>query len=177
MAAEPKRHKVFLSYYHDEDEYYRNKFEHLFGDMFINKSVQPGEIDSDNSAEYVKRLIQVGHVSDTSVLVVLVGPHTWSRKHVDWEISAALMKKVGGHSGLMGLCLPTHRDFNKKTYTAELTPPRLVDNIKSGYASLYDWTETRSAIRQWINSAFDARVVKPDLIMNGREQFVRNRSL
>lgn len=35
-------------------------------------------------------------IEDSSVLVVLAGPYTWGRKHADWEISAALNKKVGG---------------------------------------------------------------------------------
>ncbi|GIX40489.1 MAG: hypothetical protein KatS3mg129_0222 [Leptospiraceae bacterium] len=94
------RHKVFINYYHKEDEYYRNRFEELFGHLFINRSVKPGDIDTDVSTEYIKRLIQEDYISDISVLVVLVGSKTYCRKHVDWEISAALMKKVGGYSGL-----------------------------------------------------------------------------
>lgn len=177
LAQAQVRHKVFISYYHAEDEEYREKFERLFSGIFINKSVQPGEIDSDNSAEYIKRLIQEGHISDTSVLVVLVGAHTWSRKHVDWEISAALMKKVGGYSGLLGLWLPTHPDYGKDTYRPDAVPPRLVDNVKSGYANLYDWTADASKVKRWINTAFEARVSKTNLIVNDREQFVRNRAV
>src|SRR2546426_3884279 len=39
-------------------------------------------------------------------ILVLVGPKTKCRKHVDWEISAGLNKKVGGYSGLLGVLLP-----------------------------------------------------------------------
>lgn len=169
------KHKVFISYYHKDDEYYRQRFEDLFGHLFINKSVQPGDIDSDLSDEYIKRLIQDGYISDSSVVLVLVGPNTYCRKHVDWEISAGLMKKVGGYSGLLGLCLPTHSDYAKDKYNAEITPPRLVDNIKTGYAKYYDWTEDEDKIVRWIEDAFNARIDRAHLISNSRLQFRRNR--
>ena len=109
------RHKVFVSFYHEDDDKYRRKWDETTSEIFINKSVGKGEIDSDNSDDYIKRLIREQYLDDASVLVVLVGPNTRDRKHVDWEISAALNKKVGGYSGLMGLLLPTHPDYPKKT--------------------------------------------------------------
>jgi hypothetical protein len=169
------QHKVFVSYYHKDDEYYRNRFEELFGHLFINKSVEPGDIDTDLSTEYIKRLIQQNYITDTSVLVVLVGPKTYCRKHVDWEISAALNKKVSGYSGLLGLCLPTHPDYDKDKYKADIVPPRLVDNLKSGYAKFYDWTEDESEIKKWVEEAFSNRIEKAHLIDNSRLQFKYNK--
>ncbi|WP_444550469.1 TIR domain-containing protein [Candidatus Magnetomonas plexicatena] len=90
------RRKVFISYYHKEDERYRELFEIQFGHLFINKSVPKDEISDDNSTNYIKRLIQTDYLKDTSVVVVLVGQNTYTRKHVDWEISAGLSNKVGG---------------------------------------------------------------------------------
>jgi len=169
------RHKVFVSYYHKDDEYYRNRFEELFGHLFINKSVESCDIDTDVSTEYIKRLIQQNYITDTSVLVVLVGAKTYCRKHVDWEISAALSKKVGGYSGLLGLCLPTHPDYGKDRYNADNVPPRLVDNLKSGYAKFYDWIEDGAKIKILIDEAFNNRIEKAHLIDNSRLQFRYNR--
>lgn len=174
--VELQKHKVFISYYHHDDEYYRNRFETLFGTTFINKSVAPGEIDSDNSADYIKRLIQTEHITDSSVIVVLVGRNTWGRKHVDWEISAALSMKAGGYSGLLGLRLPTHPDYGSATLDPTFVPPRLVDNLDSGYASIYEWTEVISDMKSLIQDAFDARIDKKDLINNSSQQFQRNRN-
>ena len=174
-ATKDTRHKVFISYYHKDDQNYRNRFEKLFGSLFINKSVEPGGIDSDNSTEYIKRLLQEGFISDASVVVVLVGPNTWKRKHVDWEISAGLNKKVGGYSGLMGLCLPNHSDYGRDKYKAELVPPRLVDNLKSEYAKFHDWSEEANIIKDWIEEAFKNRIDKADKIDNSREQYKSNR--
>jgi hypothetical protein len=81
------KHNVFLSYYHADDQSDKDKFEELFGDIFFNNSVGDGDIDDDLSTDYIKRLIQKGYLTNTSVLVVLVGKNTHKRKHVDWEIS------------------------------------------------------------------------------------------
>jgi len=169
------RHKVFISYYHKDDHNYRNLIEKLFGHLFINKSVEPGDIDTDISTEYIKRLIQQNYITDTSVLIVLVGSKTYCRKHVDWEISAALSKKVGGYSGLLGLCLPTHPDYGKNKYNPDIVPPRLVDNLKSGYAEFYDWTKNETKIKKWVDVAFRARLDKADKVDNSRIQFKYNR--
>ena len=169
-----EKHKVFISYYHHDDEKYRKKFEDLFGDIFINKSVEPGDIDSDLSADYIKRLIQEGYISDSSVVLVLVGPKTYCRKHVDWEISAGLNKKLNGYSGLLGVCLPTHSDYGRDKYNADVVPLRLVDNLKSKFAKYYDWTEDEQKIKGYIQDAFDRRIEDSDKIDNSSKQFEKN---
>lgn len=164
-----KKHKVFISYYHKEDQSYRDQFEDLFGHLFINKSVEEGDIDSDNSDEYIKRLIQEDYISDASVVVVLCGPNTWKRKHVDWEISAGLSKKVGGYSGLLGIHLPTHPDYESDKYNQNNIPARLADNLKIDFAKIIDWTESDETIKKRIQEAFDNRT-NNSLINNSREQ-------
>jgi hypothetical protein len=170
------RHKVFISYYHKDDDGWRQEFENKFAKIFINKSVQKGDIDTDVSTEYIKRLIQKDYITDTSVLVVLIGPNTWGRKHVDWEISAAISKKIGGYSGLLGIILPTHQNYTTDSYTPDIVPTRLADNQKSGYAKIYNWTEDANKMKARIQDAFDARMARNNLIDNTREQFERNRS-
>ncbi|EGD46165.1 protein of unknown function DUF1863 [Ruminiclostridium papyrosolvens DSM 2782] len=171
------RHKVFISYYHYDDQWYKNRFEELFGNVLINKSVMDGDINTDLSTDYIKRLIQSGYLTDTSVLAVLVGPNTWKRKHVDWEISAALSKKVGGYSGLVGILLPEFPLSNNR-YNYDDLPPRLADNVKSGYAEIYTWNDACSSsttIKSIIETAFNNRVNKAHLIDNTRTQYVNNR--
>ena len=106
FQSKPK-HKVFISYYHAEDQYYKNYIDTYLSNNIINKSVVVGEYNSDNSDEYIKRLIREEKISDSSVVVVLVGKNTKKRKHVDWEISAALRKSVNGCSALIGILLPS----------------------------------------------------------------------
>ena len=177
LNSADSRHKVFISYYHKDDQYYRDEFERRFGHLFINKSVKPGDIDSDLSDEYIKRLIQEGYLTDSSVVLVLVGPKTYCRKHVDWEISAGLNKKVGGHSGLVGLLLPEFPLSYDNKYNYSDIPARLADNVKSGYAKIYTWNYACSGdeiIKSVIQEAFDNRISKADKIDNTRRQLQIN---
>jgi hypothetical protein len=152
------KRKTFVSYYHHDDQYYRDQFENLFGDLMIIKSVEDGDINSDNSHQYIKQLIQKEYLSDTTVLVVLVGPKTKCRKHIDWEISGAISTRVGGNSGLIGILLPTHPDFGPgKKYNPNKLPKRLAANLSSGYAELYDWSDDRIKMQQMIEAAFSRK--------------------
>lgn len=174
------RHKVFVSYYHKADQAYHDAFEREFGHLFISKSVQPGDISTDVSTEYIKRLIQEGYISDASVVIVLVGAKTRCRKHVDWEISAGLNKKVGGYSGLLGILLPTFPiqrgdPYNYANY-ADL-PARLADNAKTGYADIYAWNwiiSSEQNVRNAIQTAFDARLSRAEKVDNSQLQLGKN---
>jgi hypothetical protein len=160
------KRKTFVSFYHKDDQDYREKFENLFGDLVVSKSVDDGNIDSDTSDEYIKQLIQKDYLSDLTVLVVLIGANTKCRKHVDWEISGALNYKVGdNYAGLLGLFLPFHPNYGADKYTPDLIPQRLHTNVKSGYAILRDWTDDRVKLQQYIEKAF-AKRNESDKIVN-----------
>lgn len=167
------KHRVFLSFYH-EDEYYRKQFEELFEDIYVDIAVHPGDIDPDNSDEYIKRLIRKEYITNSSVVVVLVGPKTYCRKHVDWEIYAGLDIKAGGHSGLLGILLPTYPGHSSNEYDPETTPPRLLANVDSEYANIIRWTPKETVIQNWIEDAFKAREDRAYLIDNSLPQFKKN---
>lgn len=169
------KRKTFVSYYHNDDQNYRTRFENLFGDLIVSKSVEMGDIDSDNSDEYVKQLIQKGYLSDTTVLVVLIGPKTKCRMHVDWEISGALNYKVGEkYAGLLGIKLPGHPDFGTERHTYDYLPDRLSDNLKTGYAIIRDWTDDRVKMQSYIEEAFNNRTSKSDSRVNSRVQMPKD---
>lgn len=169
------KRKTFVSYYHYDDQEYREKFENLFGDLIVSKSVESDDIDSDNSDEYIKQLIQKDYLQDTTVLVVLVGPNTKHRKHVDWEIAGAISTRIGGNSGLIGILLPSHPDFGAdKTYNANNLPKRLATNLESGYAKLYDWTDDRVAMQKRIESAFAGKSESDKIVNKSIPQMTKN---
>ena len=130
------KHKTFISFYHYDDDGYREVFEEHFGHLMICKSVGDGEIGKDNSDDYIKRLIREGYITDASVLIVLIGQNTRKRKHVDWEISAGIGGYAGGHSGLIGIALPELPMNADGKYQYSDMPVRFADNLKSGYASV-----------------------------------------
>lgn len=174
MYRYENQHKVFISFYHHDDQYYKDYIEKYLSANIINKSVQDGEYNPDDSDEYIKRLIREEKVSDSSVVVVLVGPNTYKRKHVDWEIYAGLRPSVNGNSGLIGILLPQFPLYDGKYYYSDL-PARLADNIKSGYAQCYTWNDAIMRFDSIIQRAFDDRISKKNLLNNSRLQMKYNR--
>lgn len=171
-----QKHNVFTSYYHYDDQAYKDAFIRAFGHIFIDKSVSPGDISTDVSAEYVKRLIQgEKFLRDASVTIVLCGPNTKTRKHVDWEISGTLSSKIGGKAGLLGILLPHFPLNSNNTYNLTDLPPRLMDNVNTGYAAVYAWNDLTSdveKVRNAIEQAFQNRT--SDNSRNGRDQMQIN---
>jgi hypothetical protein len=169
-----QKHKVFISFYHHDDQYYKDYIDRYLSSNIINKSVVSGEYNSDNSDEYIKRLIREDKISDSSVVVVLVGPNTKNRKHVDWEIYAALRESINGNSGLVGIFLPNMRRAENGGYYYEDMPGRLEDNIRSGYADYYDWDYAVKHFDFIIENAFKNRIERRSKIDNTRRQMHTN---
>ena len=169
------KRKCFISYYHKDDFSYKNTFLNLMNDLTVSKSVVEGDISSDLKDEYVKQLIQKDYLYDTTVLIVLIGPKTKCRKHVDWEISGALNRKVGdSYAGLLGLKLPSHDDYERGSTTYSKIPARLADNFKSGYAVIRDFTTDRKKLQEYIELAYKNRKVEFDNRVNSRIQMKNN---
>ena len=171
------RHRVFVSF-HQEDDVYKDWFVQVMDDDFVDESVGDGDIDDDNLAtDTIRRIIRDDYIRDATVTVVLIGPCTWQRKHVDWEIGSSLRStKRNSRCGLLGILLPNHPNSTTETYNRRLIPPRLADNTgeEDPYALIYKWTYQSSSIRNWIHRAFVRRDGSPP--NNGRVQFRYNRS-
>lgn len=172
------RHKVFVSYHHDNDQAYRDRFEKLFAgqhDIMVSKSVQDGDIDENLPAETIRQKIRDEYLRDSTVTVVLIGTETWKRKHVDWEIGTSLREtKYSSRSGLLGILLPTYPGYKKREYDPHTIPPRLFDNLENKFATLHMWNEDPATMKQWIHEAFERRnKILPD---NSRASFGKNRS-
>ena len=108
------RHKVFVSFHH-EDQKYKDRFIQMMGDHIVDESVGDGDIDNSLSTDRMRQIIRDEFIRDASVTVVLIGPCTWQRKHVDWEIGSSLRDtKLNSRCGLLGIWLPNHPDFGRK---------------------------------------------------------------
>ena len=161
----------YATHYHARSLDYIDKY--LSGNI-INKSVSDGEYDPDNCDEYIKRLIREDKVSDASVVVVLVGPNTKKRKHVDWEIYAGLRDSVNGCSGLVCILLPEFPlTSDGKFYTKDL-PARLGDNVDSGYAKCYTWDYAMKHFDEIIETAYSDRKTLKNKKINSRLQMQKN---
>lgn len=171
------KHKVFISYHHFNDQAYKEsliKWNKDNGyDIFIDGSVDTGDIDDNLNDQAIRQKIRDEYLKDTTVTILLVGTETKNRKHVDWEIYSSMYDgKVNKKSGLLVINLPStnctnhtaaYGDSEKKTlypnskWTTINTrtdyekryphlPARIIDNLleKGVKISVTDWNTITS---------------------------------
>lgn len=102
--------KVFISYHHDNDQYFKNEISSWAGHygFFDDVSVDTGDIDDDyRTSERIRQIIRDDFLQDSEVTIVLVGSETHGRKHVDWEIKSSMIDgKLNKRSGIVVVMLP-----------------------------------------------------------------------
>ena len=103
------KHKVFISYHHANDQAYKEVLLRLNEayDIFIDASVDTGDINENLDDQAIRQLIRDGYLRDSTVTIVLVGSETKNRKHVDWEIYSSMFDgTVNKKSGVLVIQLP-----------------------------------------------------------------------
>lgn len=126
-------HEVFISYHHANDESYKEVLlaHNILRPMFIDGSVDTGEIDEDLSDQAIREIIRDRYLRDTTVTLVLVGTQTRGRKHVDWEVFSSMIDgSVNKKSGIIAIMLPS---VAKGIYSAH-------DGERELYPDLTIWT-------------------------------------
>lgn len=170
------RHRVFISFHH-EDQAYKDWFLQMMGDDIVDESVGDGDINDDNLAtETIRQYVRERFIRDATVTIVLIGPCTWQRKHVDWEIGSSLRAtSLSTRCGLLGILLPNHPNAVTQRYNLNSVPPRLADNVGGNdpYAIVYQWSNYADDIRNWVHRAYERRNGTPP--NNARRQFRNNR--
>ena len=170
------RRKVFISYHHANDQLYKEALIDILWDSVIHKSVQDGDISTDVSTDYIARLIREDFLNDASVCIVLVWADSYKRKHIDWEIAAALDKKVWGYSWLLALYLPTHPEHSTGYYSSQTVPSRLAKNLESWYARMINWTTNKDILLDEIEKAFQNKKNSHLIVNRGLPQMSYNRT-
>ena len=131
------RHKVFISYYHHDDQTYKDiliNMQELNPDtwqlqsIFEDCSVHENEIDDTGlTSEQIRCIIRDEYIKDATVLILLCGQNTRKRKHIDWEIHAAMYdSEKNPQMGILVINLPTINQ-SVRASTNEEKPP-LSDN-------------------------------------------------
>jgi len=105
-------HNVFISYHHENDQWYKERLVELgrHFSAFIDRSVDTGDISEDLSDESIRRKIRDEYLRQSTVTVLLVGTETKHRKHVDWELHSSMYDgSVNHRSGVVVINLPSTR--------------------------------------------------------------------
>ena len=180
-------HKVFISYHHRNDQWYKSELVKCGESIFVDRSVDTGAIPDEWSDEQIRREIRDKYLRDSTVTIVLVGTETKQRKHVDWEIYSSMYDgSVNKQSGIVGINLPgisdnfhaAYGDQEKKLLYPAITswmhvdkraeyerrypfmPDRIIDNLlTSGVKiSVAPWNKINETTLEYlIGSAFNNR--------------------
>ena len=117
------RHKVFISYHHNEDQEYKNYLIKLSEynpitkrkqSIFDDYSIRENDVDDRGlSDEAVRKIIRDDYIRDASVLILLCGKRTKERKFIDWELHAAMFNTENKPKlGVVVINLPTINGCN-----------------------------------------------------------------
>lgn len=197
-------HKVFVSFHHANDQWYKDELVRwgTENNVFIDGSVDMGEIPDNWDAQHIREYIRDNHLKDTTVTILLVGTETKNRKHIDWELFSSMYDgKVNKKSGILVINLPSvccqyHTLCTKEEKEAILPnqktwisindrsefdrrypymPARIIDNLlKKGVSiSVINWDDLSvDKLKLLIDKAYDARSTN-DYDMS-REMRMRN---
>jgi hypothetical protein len=148
------KHKVFISYHHKNDQAYKEALlnaNEKYG-LFIDASVDTGDIDDDLSDETIRQTIRDDYLRDSTVTILLVGVATKTRKHIDWEIYSSMYDgQVNKKSGVLAINLPStdctyynasHGEEEKKSVYPSNTNWITIDN-RSEYERRYPYMPSR----------------------------------
>lgn len=185
-------HKVFISYHHENDQFYKAallelndnyKFHsdnpHYGKPLFIDLSVDTGDISEHLSNETIREKIRDEYLQDSTVTILLVGTETKNRKHIDWELYSSMYNgKRNKQSGILVVNLPTigehlvsvSHNKEKKLIYPEITswtsvktrkeyeerypymPERIIDNLLN--------PEARISVTNWSKIAQNPKILK-----------------
>lgn len=127
-------HNVFISFHHDNDQMYKEALVEWGKkyNIFIDGSVEIGEIPEDWDSQQIRNYIRDEHLKDTSVTILLVGTETQKRKHIDWELYSSMYDGTKNHkSGILVINLPTV-DCKYHTLCTQEEKQTILPNVKIG---------------------------------------------
>lgn len=190
------RHRVFISYYHHDDQRYKDyliKMQEFnietmqMQSIFEDFSVHEKEIDDAGlSSEQIRCIIRDEYIKDATVLILLCGENTKTRKHIDWELHAAMYDSPANRQmGIIVINLPTIKqgirasseeekpllsDFgqwysidNRAEFEVQYPymPSRIIDNfVKEVPITVVEWSRIENhptILKQLIDNAFNRR--------------------
>jgi len=158
------KHKVFISYYHQCDQNYKG---YLIAfndkhDIFIDKSVDTGDIDENLNDQSIRQIIRDDYLKDSTVTIVLVGTETKKRKHVDWEIYSSMYDgTINKKSGVLVINLPSTGCTNHTAAHGNEEKSLIYPN--STWGSVKTRTEYESRYSHMPDRIIDNLLIKDDV--------------
>ena len=131
--------RVFISYHHMREQHIKEELLSLNKryQLFVDCSVTTGDIDERLAPQEIRQKLRREYLSESTVLLLIVGRETRYRKHVDWELYSSMYNgSTYGRSGVVVILAP---DCQSDFYTAPF------DRVKEGlYPGATNWKSIES---------------------------------
>lgn len=140
MANE--KHKIFISYHHANDQWAKQQLLQMsyWYDIFIDASVDIGDISDDLTDDSIRRKIRDEYLRDSTVTILLVGTETKHRKHVLWELYSSMIDgSMNKKSGLLIVELPSAH--NGSFHISRVEEKSVMFSEVSGWRNVTDRSE------------------------------------
>lgn len=183
------KHKIFISYHHANDQWAKDRLIELNeqNDIFIDCSVDTGDIPEEWDDQKIRTEIRDNYLQDSTVTILLVGTETKNRKHIDWELYSSMFDgTINKKSGIVVILLPSVKsDYytcshanekaiiypENKSWTSidsrseyerryPCLPERIIDNLldKNVAISVINWDKlTVDYLKMMIDNAYDSK--------------------
>jgi hypothetical protein len=124
--------KIFISYVRNDSKKYINEIKKKLTDMQFDPITEMVDLTKKYDDQGIRTIIRDKYMKDCDYVLVLLSKNSWKRKHIDWEISAALRdSKFNPRKAVVTVFMPSYGEiFIRNT---SKTPQRLIGNIKKGY--------------------------------------------
>src|SRR3990167_1621261 len=125
--------RVFISYHHKREQRIKEELLNLDQryQLIVDCSVTTGDIDERLAPQEIRQKIRQEYLSESTVLLLIVGRETRYRKHVDWELYSSMYNgSTFGRSGVVVILAP---DCESNYFTApfEEIKNTLYPNVKN----------------------------------------------
>jgi len=156
-------HKVFISYHHNNDQYYKEQLLRLNAQyqIFIDRSVDTDGIPDDLLPQTIRQKICDDYLRDSTVTILLCGTETQYRKHIDWELKSSMIDGViNKKSGILIIDLPTTSSTSWQT-AHDSEKNAIYPNNTGGWFNIETKTELQSKFPEIPERIID-NLLKPD---------------
>lgn len=133
--------RAFISYHHRNDQQIKDELLRINAvyRIFVDCSVATGNIDENLSPENIRQKIRTEYLSESTVLILIVGRETQYRKHVDWELYSSMYN--GSNFGRSGVVVILTPDCESDYFNA---PSNEIKNTL--YPQITSWTNIESRL-------------------------------
>ena len=132
------KQRLYVGYDHLADGPYYEAFKRMFSSLYeiVRDNSMERELDGDDAEGFIRQ-VRGESMDECAGAIILCGGRTHLGKFVDWEIKAALDRKLS----LIGIILPSNPDDPLR---GPLLPERMRVNFEGGFAVICRWHELAS---------------------------------